>query len=175
VSVEINNESGMAADEDALRELAQYVIGQMETHPLADLSMLLVDEAHMTNLHEKWMEEPGPTDVLSFPSMASPSKSRQQASLAGDVAISADIARQNSHQLGHAAVEEIKILALHGILHLAGFDHERDNGEMARKELKLRRELGLPAALIERAQSERGPSSRLLRRTTGASGARRMA
>ena len=83
MSVEINNESGMAADEDALRELAQYVIGQMETHPLADLSMLLVDEAHMTNLHEKWMEEPGPTDVLSFPmdelrphSMAGPNRSR---------------------------------------------------------------------------------------------------
>ena len=83
MSVEINNESGMPADEDALRELAQYVIGQMETHPLADLSMLLVDEAHMTNLHEKWMEEPGPTDVLSFPmdelrphSMAGPNRSR---------------------------------------------------------------------------------------------------
>jgi probable rRNA maturation factor len=64
---------------------------------------------------------------------------------------------------------------LHGILHLAGFDHERDNGEMARKELKLRRALGLPAALIERVQSERGQSSRLRRRTTGATGARRVA
>jgi probable rRNA maturation factor len=83
VSVDINNESGIAVGEDAIRELAQYVIDQMETHPLADLSMLLVDEAHMTNLHEKWMEEPGPTDVLSFPmdelrphSIAGPNRTR---------------------------------------------------------------------------------------------------
>ena len=67
VSVDINNESGVAVDEDALRELAQYVIDQMETHPLADLSMLLVDEAHMTNLHEKWMEEPGPDGRAVLP------------------------------------------------------------------------------------------------------------
>jgi probable rRNA maturation factor len=64
---------------------------------------------------------------------------------------------------------------LHGILHLAGFDHERDNGEMARKELKLRRALGLPAALIERAQFQRGQRSTLPRRTTRTTGARRTA
>jgi probable rRNA maturation factor len=138
------------------------------------VNVLVTSSRAVRSLNRQFRRQNTETDVLSFPSMASPSKSRQQANLAGDVAISADIARQNSHQLGHAAVEEIKILALHGILHLAGFDHERDNGEMAREELKLRRALGLPAALIERAQ-ERGQSSRLHRRTTGATGARRMA
>jgi probable rRNA maturation factor len=142
------------------------------------VNVLVTSSTAVRSLNRQFRRLNAETDVLSFPPMASPSKSRKQANLAGDVAISADIARQNSDQLGHAAGEEIKILALHGILHLAGFDHERDNGEMARKELKLRRALGLPAALIERAQSQRGQPSTLPRRntrTTRATGARRMA
>jgi probable rRNA maturation factor len=66
------------------------------------------------------------------------------------VAISAEIAAKNARRLGHAPKEEIKILALHGVLHLAGYDHERDQGEMARREEGLRKQLGLPVALIER-------------------------
>jgi len=136
VSVEINNESGMAADEDALRELAQYVIGQMETHPLADLSMLLVDEAHMTNLHEKWMEEPGPTDVLSFPmdelrphSMAGPNRSRgrdgdePEPVLLGDVVLCPQVAAVQAGQHGHSTQAELELLTVHGVLHLLGYDH----------------------------------------------------
>jgi probable rRNA maturation factor len=136
VSVEINNESGMAADEDALRELAQYVIGQMETHPLADLSMLLVDEAHMTNLHEKWMEEPGPTDVLSFPmdelrphSMAGPNRSRgrdgdeAEPVLLGDVVLCPQVAEVQARQHGHSSQAELELLTVHGVLHLLGYDH----------------------------------------------------
>ena len=136
MSVEINNESGMAADEDALRELAQYVIGQMETHPLADLSMLLVDEAHMTNLHEKWMEEPGPTDVLSFPmdelrphSMAGPNRSRgrdgdePEPVLLGDVVLCPQVAAVQARQHGHSTQAELELLTVHGVLHLLGYDH----------------------------------------------------
>jgi probable rRNA maturation factor len=136
VSVEINNESGMAADEDALRELAQYVIGQMETHPLADLSMLLVDEAHMTNLHEKWMEEPGPTDVLSFPmdelrphSMAGPNRSRgrdgdePEPVLLGDVVLCPQVAAVQARQHGQSTQAELELLTVHGVLHLLGYDH----------------------------------------------------
>ena len=69
---------------------------------------------------------------------------------AGDIAISAEIASAKAASLGHSAAQEIKILALHGVLHLAGYDHENDNGEMAGKEAKLRRSLGLPVGLIER-------------------------
>ena len=136
MSVEINNESGMAADEDALRELAQYVIGQMETHPLADLSMLLVDEAHMTNLHEKWMDEPGPTDVLSFPmdelrphSMAGPNRSRGRESdepepvLLGDVVLCPQVAAVQAKQHGQSTQAELELLTVHGVLHLLGYDH----------------------------------------------------
>ncbi len=79
---------------------------------------------------------------------------------AGDIAISADIARQNGRVLGHGVAIEIKTLILHGLLHLAGYDHESDNGRMARKELLLRRALGLPEGLIERTDSDRSRSAK---------------
>jgi probable rRNA maturation factor len=88
--------------------------------------------------------------------------------LAGELAISADIAMQNAARLGHSAALEVKVLTLHGVLHLAGFDHERDNGQMARKEAKLRMALRLPSALIERARKSesgrRGSSTARARR-----------
>jgi probable rRNA maturation factor len=136
VSVDINNESGAAVGEDTLRQLAQYVMGQMEIHPLADLSMLLVDEAHMTNLHEKWMEEPGPTDVLSFPmdelrphSIAGPHRGRGndeeegEPLLLGDVVLCPQVAAAQAKQHGHSTQAELELLAVHGVLHLLGYDH----------------------------------------------------
>ena len=84
--------------------------------------------------------------MLSFPPMTDFADG-----LAGDVAISQEIATKNARAIGHAPAEEIKILALHGVLHLAGYDHESDNGEMAREENRLRRKLGLPVGLIERS------------------------
>ncbi len=77
--------------------------------------------------------------------------------MAGEIAISSDIARQNSERLGHSLANEVKILTLHGMLHLAGYDHERDDGEMARKEARLRRQMKLEASLIERTQSHSQP------------------
>jgi probable rRNA maturation factor len=136
VSVDINNESGVVVGEDALRELAQYVIGQMDVHPLADLSMLLVDEAHMTNLHEKWMEEPGPTDVLSFPmdelrphSIAGPNRTRgrdeddSEPVLLGDVVLCPQVAAAQAKEHGHSTQAELELLTVHGVLHLLGYDH----------------------------------------------------
>lgn len=119
------------------------------------VNVLVTSSAAVRALNRRFRNQNKATDVLSFPAASSISESRKGAQLAGEVAISADIALKNSFQLGHPAAQEIKILALHGILHLAGFDHERDNGEMARKEAKLRRALGLPAALIERVKAER--------------------
>ena len=136
MSYDINNVSGVVVDTSALRELAQYVIDSMETHPLADLSMLLVDEAHMANLHEKWMEEPGPTDVLSFPmdelrphSMAGPNRARGRDGddlepvLLGDVVICPQVAAAQAKQAGHSTQAELELLAVHGVLHLLGYDH----------------------------------------------------
>jgi probable rRNA maturation factor len=115
------------------------------------VNVLVTSSAAVRSLNRTFRSHDKATDVLSFPSAFPSAGSRTAVPLVGEIAISADIAVQNAMRLGHSAAEEIKILALHGMLHLAGFDHERDNGEMARQEEKLRRALRLPAALIERA------------------------
>jgi probable rRNA maturation factor len=135
------------------------------------VNVLVTSSAAVRSLNRQFRNQNKATDVLSFPLISMSSKSGEQtkSKTAGDVAISADIALENSIQLGHSVAQEVKILALHGILHLAGFDHERDNDQMARKEAKLRRALRLPAALIERVQPDRsglaGNSSLKLRRS----------
>ena len=121
--------------------------------------MLVASSRELRSLNQKFRGKNKATDVLSFPADSALERAAK-AKMAGEIAISADIATQNAFRLGHSAVEEIKILTLHGILHLAGFDHERDNGEMARKELDLRRALRLPAGLIERTTSARHSSPR---------------
>jgi probable rRNA maturation factor len=143
------------------------------------VNVLVTSSAAVRALNFRFRRQNKATDVLSFPATSSFSFSESPSGrkLAGEVAISADIALRNSFRLGHPAAQEVKILALHGILHLAGLDHERDNGEMARKEARLRRALGLPAALIERVKIERAkPERAKIRRSTNRSPtARRMA
>ena len=111
------------------------------------VTLVLTSSQEIRSLNAHFRGKNKATDVLSFPA-DSPAQDR---GVAGEIAISADIARQNAAKLGHSAALEVKVLALHGILHLAGFDHERDNGRMARKEADLRRKLRLPCTLIERA------------------------
>ena len=84
-----------------------------------------------------------PTDELTFPSTS--------AEMAGDIAISLEIAAANAAELGHALATEVKVLILHGFLHLAGYDHESDDGEMQTREADLRKKFKLPFGLIERA------------------------
>jgi probable rRNA maturation factor len=117
------------------------------------VDVLLTSNADLRALNRRFRGKNQPTDVLSFPAGDSPCNG-----FAGDIAISVDIAKQNAKRLGHATAEEIKILCLHGLLHLAGFDHERDQGQMAKKELRLRRRLGLVAGLTERTDTATRPS-----------------
>jgi len=112
------------------------------------VNVLVTGNSAMRALHWRFCGKAKATDVLSFPC---PARTGSKG-LAGEIAISADMAAQNAVRLGHSVALEIRVLALHGILHLAGYDHERDNGEMARKEEKLRQALRLPSALIERSQ-----------------------
>ena len=118
------------------------------------VNVLVTSSTAMCSLNLRFRQKSKPTDVLSFPSEPSSHNGGQRAGLAGEIAISADIARQNAARLGHPTALEIKLLALHGILHLAGMDHERDNGEMARMEARLRSVLRLPTGLIERGLSD---------------------
>lgn len=116
-------------------------------------NVLVTSSSAVRSLNRQFCGKDKATDVLSFPSLPLSSNSRKKAAPAGDIAISVDIAARNAARLGHSPADEVKILTLHGILHLAGFDHERDNGAMARKEMKLRKTLNLPLALIERTQT----------------------
>ncbi|MGC2171907.1 MAG: rRNA maturation RNase YbeY [Candidatus Sulfotelmatobacter sp.] len=118
-------------------------------HLRGTVNVLVTNGAELRSLNRRFRGVDKATDVLSFPALL---RGNQARGAAGDVAISADLARENAGRLGHSVAEEVKILALHGILHLAGFDHERDNGEMARQEGRLRLLLKLDAGLIERAR-----------------------
>jgi probable rRNA maturation factor len=114
------------------------------------VNVLLTSSAEMKSLNRRFRGKDKPTDVLSFP--AEPDAQKQ---FAGEIAISAEIASQNARVLGHSPAEEVKILVLHGVLHLRGYDHECDNGQMARREKQLRAKFRLPVGLIERAATER--------------------
>jgi probable rRNA maturation factor len=119
------------------------------------VNVLVTSNAEMQVLNRRFRGKNAATDVLSFPAgFGAPN------GFAGDIAISASIASQNARSLGHTPAEEIKILALHGILHLRGYDHERDQGRMARREKQLRAKLHLPLGLIERDVIERDPIAR---------------
>ena len=114
----------------------------------AAVNILVTTNKELQELNRRFRRKDQPTDVLSFPALPG-----LKPRYAGDIAISAEIAAHNARTLGHSAAEEIKILALHGILHLRGYDHEQDQGKMARREEKLRRELRLPIGLIKRTES----------------------
>jgi probable rRNA maturation factor len=133
--------------------LARFVLRARRAARLhGRVNVLITGSTTIQSLNHRFLGTNKATDVLSFPdSPVSPAR-RNGVNLAGEIAISADVAAHNAAQLGHTSALEVKILTLHGILHLAGFDHERDNGEMARKESALRRKLGLPTALIERVR-----------------------
>ena len=110
-----------------------------------DVNVRITSNRELRELNRRFRRKDKPTDVLSFPS-AMPE-------LAGDIAISFDIAAANAADIGHSTETELKVLILHGLLHLAGYDHETDNGEMQARETKLRQQLGLPTGLIERTHS----------------------
>jgi probable rRNA maturation factor len=122
---------------------ARRLVGMRET-----VSIVISASHELRLLNRRFRGLDKPTDVLSFPAGVAAPRGRFRS--AGDVVISADIARDNAKRFGHSAAVEVKILILHGILHLAGFDHERDRGEMARRESQLRRKLNLETGLIER-------------------------
>ena len=117
------------------------------------VQILITSNRALRTLNRQFRKKDKATDVLSFPPAPGVDHS-------GDIAISAEIAAQQARSLGHTLAQELKILMLHGMLHLAGYDHESDKGEMARKEERLRRSLGLSAGLIQRMENTKRPARR---------------
>jgi probable rRNA maturation factor len=135
VSIEVANESGAEVDEPALAALARYVLDTLRMHPLAELSVLLVDTDTMADLHQRWLGEPGPTDVLSFPmdELRPPPPGSDRADradepggvpwLLGDVVLCPEVATEQARAARHPVADELEMLCTHGILHLLGYDH----------------------------------------------------
>lgn len=122
------------------------------------IDVLLTDDLTLRRLNKTFRGKNKATDVLSFPAAENP------ADHAGDLAISLDTATRQAAAFGHSLRDEVRILLLHGLLHLSGMDHEIDNGEMAAREAELRRELRLPLTLIERVHSIKRVSTRSRRK-----------
>lgn len=126
MGIEVNNESDVVTDESEIVAVARHVLAAMHVHPQAELSVVLVDEQAMEQLHLQWMDEPGPTDVLSFPMDELRPGSEDGDSppgLLGDVVLCPQVAQRQARQAGHATEEELLLLTVHGILHLLGYDH----------------------------------------------------
>jgi probable rRNA maturation factor len=141
VSIEVNNESGFEVDEAEFAALGRYVLDAMHVHPQSELSILFVDTDVMSELHVQWMDEPGPTDVLSFPmDELRPGRDGEVTppGTLGDVVLCPDVAVGQAATAGHSTVEELLLLTTHGILHLLGYDHAEPEEEKEMFELQRR-------------------------------------
>jgi len=164
VSIEVANESGITVDEPGLAALARYVLDEMRMHPLAELSVLLVDVPTIADLHQRWMGEEGPTDVLAFPmdELRPPPPGSDRADRAGsvgvdpgpatvlgDVVLCPEVATEQAREAHRPVTDELEMLCTHGILHLLGFDHAepREHATM----------FGLQDQLLDSWRAERGP------------------
>ena len=164
MSIEVLNESSHHVDEKALVKVARHVLDAMGVSPLAELSVMLVDADHMAELHQKWMDEPGPTDVMAFPMDELDLRGSRGAgsaheahedkadetgpALLGDVVLCPEIAEKQAREAGHSTADELELLTTHGVLHLLGFDHgePEEHTEM----------FGLQAELLQAWKAERG-------------------
>ncbi|HOC13391.1 MAG TPA: rRNA maturation RNase YbeY [Propionicimonas sp.] len=124
--IELNNESGVEVDTERLVQLATFALAALRIHPQAELSILLVDEATMSAYHEKFMDEPGPTDVLSFPmdEMRAPEADEEPPlGLLGDIVLCPTVTAAQAADSNRTPEEEADYLLIHGLLHLLGHDH----------------------------------------------------
>ncbi|WP_169582442.1 MULTISPECIES: rRNA maturation RNase YbeY [Microbacterium] len=154
MTIEISNESGIAVDETVLLRLMENNLAELHVSPDADVAILLVDEGAMEALHVQWMDEPGPTDVLSFPmdelrpgtdDMPTP------AGLLGDIVLCPQVAETQAVAAKHSTMDELVMLTTHGLLHLLGFDHAEPEEE--REMFGLQRELITAFQAVERRRN----------------------
>ncbi len=134
MSIEVSNESGLDVSEEELVSVARFVIKKMKVHPAAELSMVLLDTAAMADLHMRWMDLPGPTDVMSFPMDelepgGRPDGPEPGPSMLGDIVLCPQFAAEQATTAGHTLGQELALLTVHGVLHLLGYDHAEPDEE----------------------------------------------
>jgi probable rRNA maturation factor len=144
MSVEVSNESGVDVSEEELISIARFVIAKMNVNAAAELSMVLLDSAAMADLHMRWMDLPGPTDVMSFPMDELEPGGRPDApepgpSMLGDIVLCPEFAAEQAAAAGHSLGHELALLTVHGVLHLLGYDHAE--AEEEKEMFALQREL----------------------------------
>ncbi|BBY53145.1 rRNA maturation RNase YbeY [Mycobacterium koreense] len=128
MSIEVSNESGIDVSERELVSVAQFVLAAMEVNPAAELSLVLLDTTAMADLHMRWMDLPGPTDVMSFPMDEIEPGGRPDApepgpAMLGDIVLCPEFAEDQATRAGHTLGHELALLTVHGVLHLLGYDH----------------------------------------------------
>jgi probable rRNA maturation factor len=156
MSIDINNESGTEVEEEAILDVARFALDRLRIHPLSELSVIVVDAAAMEQLHIQWMDEPGPTDVMSFPMdelrPGTPGKEDEELpqGLLGDIVLCPEVAEKQGAANGHSMDDELQLLTVHGVLHVLGFDHEEpeEKAEM----------FGLQKSILDEWRAGRGLS-----------------
>jgi probable rRNA maturation factor len=126
VSITVSNETDVPCDVDTLVTLASHLLHELRLHPDCELGITLVDDERMSTLHEDWMNEPGPTDVLSFPIdevRSAPDGEELVVGVLGDIVLCPSFARAEAAAAGRSLDEELQFLVTHGTLHLIGYDH----------------------------------------------------
>jgi probable rRNA maturation factor len=135
VSIEVVNESGVAVDESLIVSVARYALDAMRVSPAVELAITAVTLDTMSELHERWMDEPGPTDVMSFPmdelveDTRRPDAPEIGPALLGDIVLCPAFAKDQAVKAGHTLSDELHLLTVHGVLHLLGYDHAEPDEE----------------------------------------------
>ena len=168
MGIEIANESGTALHEASIAAAARFAMDRMGVSPLAELSVLLVGTGVMADLHQRWMDQPGPTDVMAFPMDGAddggllaggrPDSSVGGPALLGDIVLCPEVAIEQAAAAGHSVLDELHLLTVHGVLHLLGYDHGEPEQE--------REMFGLQSKLLDdwRAAREQAATDEARRR-----------
>lgn len=169
MSIEIANESGAEIPEAAIVSVARYALDRMSVSQLAELSIVLVELDVMSDLHERWMDLPGPTDVMAFPMDEYDSSRRPDAAgsgpeLLGDIVLCPAFAKDQARTAGHSVLDELHLLTVHGVLHLLGYDHAEpdEEREMFGLQNQILADFREAKAEADRVDAQRDADSRLL-------------
>jgi probable rRNA maturation factor len=174
VGVEIANESGTAVNEASIAAAARFTMDRMGVSPLAELSVLMVGAAVMADLHQRWMDLPGPTDVMAFPMDESveggvlaggrPDNPPVGPALLGDIVLCPEVAEEQAAAAGHSMLDELHLLTVHGVLHLLGYDHAEpaEEREMFALQDGILGEFRRAAKSARRRAAQRDADTRLL-------------
>ena len=169
MSIEIANESGIAVDDVSIVAAARYALDQMRISPLAELSVLLVELDVMADLHRRWMDLEGPTDVMAFPmdeldSARRPDAAESGQTLLGDIVLCPAFATEQARKAGHGLLEELHLLTVHGVLHLLGYDHAdpAEEREMFTLQNRILADFHSARAEAQRVAAQRSADARVL-------------